>query len=122
MATVKLVSAVEVNAAISQGVQFDTAVYGTASPPIIRVGRDVTGDGGVYIQAGTQTAVTLPIVLDLFNAYHGAKVTVRKGTGVGTSVVTVVNGSAGGAIVSLLTSGVADEAVAVYDGYAGVWR
>ena len=122
MATVKLVSVVEVNAAISQGVQVDTAVYGTASPPIVRVGRDVTGDGGVYIQAGTQTAATLPIVLDLFNAYHGAKVTVRKGTGVGTSVVTVVSGSAGGAVVSLLSSGVADEAVAVYDGYAGVWR
>lgn len=121
MATVKMISAVEVNAAINQGVQFDTAVYGTASPPIVRLGRDVV-DGGVYVSAGTQTAVTLPIILDTFNAQGGATIIVKRGTNVGTSVITVVSGSAAGATVSVLGSGVADEVVGVFDGFAGVWR
>lgn len=122
MATVKMVSVVETNATINQGVQFDTAVYGTASPPIVRVGRDVSGEGGVYISAGTQTAATLPVILDTFNAYNGAKVFVKRGTNVGTSIVTVVSGSAAGSVVSVLGSGVADEVVGVYDGAAAVWR
>lgn len=122
MATVKLVSVVEQNLTMMQGVQVDTAVYGTATPPIVRVGRDVSGESGVYISAGTQTAATLPIVLDLANAYHGARVTVKRGTNVGTSVITVVSGSAAGATVSVLSSGVADEVIGVYDGFAAVWR
>lgn len=122
MATVKLVSYVEQNTNMIAGVMNDTAVYGTATPAIVRVGRDVSGESGVYVQAGTQTAVTQSIILDLVNAYHGARVIIKKGTGVGTSVVTVVSGSAAGATVSLLTSGVADEVVAAYDGNSGVWR
>lgn len=122
MATVKSVSVVEVNLAISQGVQFDTAVYGTAAPPVVRMGRDVAGDG-IYIMAGTQTAVTLPVILDLTNAYHGANITVKRGTqGMTTSIVSVVSGSAAGVVVSQLTSGVSDEVLAVFDGPSNVWR
>ncbi len=121
MATVKMVSVVEVNAPISQGVQFDTAVYGTGAPPIVRLGRNVA-DGGVYVSAGTQTAATLDIVLETLNAQGGATIIVKRPVTVGTAIVTVVSGAPGGTVVSVLTSGVADEVIAVFDGFAGVWR
>lgn len=123
MASVKLVSYSEINANTMSGVMFDTAVYGTASPAIVRVGRDVK-DGGCYINAGTQTGVTAKIILDTFNAFHGAEILIKQGTqGLGgTTLLQVVSGSAAGVTVGQLTSGVQDEIICTYDGFAGVWR
>lgn len=118
MATVKSVSAQEQNTNMIAGVQFDTAVYGTAAPPVLRVGRDAP----VYVVAGVQTSVTAIVVLDTANAYHGAQQIVKRGTAVSTSVIDVRSGSAAGVSVGQITSSAQDEVVAVFDGPAQVWR
>src|SRR3990167_8137707 len=120
MATVKATHVVEQNANMLNGVQVDTAVYvGTgATSPIIQVGRNPS----VYVLEGTQTAVTVAVVAGLINAYRGAKATLRIGTGsvMGTSIVSIVNGSHGGATVTTITSGVGRESTVTFDGVA--WK
>jgi hypothetical protein len=119
MATVKLQSATEQNANTIAGVQIDTAVYvgtGLAGVPILRVGRDAP----VYVLGGVQTAVTVNIVAEVVNAYHGAQFTIRRGTGAGsTSVLQVVNAATGGAVVAT-SSGVQRDTVITFNGAA--WR
>lgn len=115
MATVRSVSVQEQNANAMAGVQVDTAVFiGTGSTnPVIQVGRDAP----VYVLEGVQTAVTVNVVAGLINAYQGARITVKIGTGAaGTSAFILRNGSFSGAIVSAPSSGVAREINAVFDG------
>ena len=115
MATVKSFSVVEQNASTLSGVQVDTAVFiGTgASCPVIQVGRDAP----VYVLEGTQTAVTVNVVAGLINAYQGARINVKIGTGAaGTSAFQIVNGSHAGVVVSAIASGVGREANVVFNG------
>lgn len=116
MTAVRLLHVDEINANRSAGVQVDTAVYiGTgATCPIIRVGREAP----VYILEGTQTAQVVNVVAELTNAFAGAAITVRVGTGsvMGTSIIRVLNGSFAGAVVSQITSGVGQQATVWYDG------
>ena len=119
MASVKIGSVREQNANRIAGVQIDTAVYvGTgATNPIIQVGRDAP----VYVMEGTQTAVIVNVVAGLINAYQGAAITVKIGTGaVTTSAYRILNGSFAGAVVANITSGVGREATVVFDGVS--WR
>lgn len=119
MATVKTVSVTEQNANTIAGVQVDTAVYvgtGAAGVPSLKWGREAP----VYEMTGTQTAVTLNIVLDTANAYQGAQFNIRGGTGVafGTSIVQIVNATTGGTVVS--TSSGVKNIFATFDGTQ--WR
>src|SRR3990167_1962453 len=120
MATVKATHVVEQNSNMLNGVQVDTTVYiGTgATSPIIQVGKNPN----VYVLEGTQTAVAVAVVAGLINAYRGAQITVRLGTGsvAGTGIVSIVNGSHGGATVATITSGVGREATVTFDGVA--WK
>ena len=124
MATVKLVSYEEQNANIIAGVQVDTAVYvgtgsGATGMPVIRVGREAP----VYILEGTQTAVGVKVCMDNVNAYHGARQTIKIGTGAATtSIVSIVTGSQAGPTIYTITSGVGRDANVVYDGVAQTWR
>lgn len=119
MATVKRTFVEEQNADMLNGVQVDTAVYiGTgATNPIIQVGRNPS----VYVLEGTQTAVIVNIVAGLINAYQGARVTVKIGTGAaGTSAFRILNGSHAGVVVSAPSSGVAREMNVYFDGVS--WK
>lgn len=124
MANLKYNSIREQNANTLAGVQVDTAVYvGTGSAatgmPVIRVGREAP----LYIMEGTQTAVTVRVCMDNINAYHGARQTIRIGTGAATtSIVSIVTGSQAGPTIYTITSGVGREATVVFDGVAQVWR
>ena len=106
MATVKIVSVQEQNANSLGGVMTDTAVYvgtGAAGVPTLRWGREPP----VYQLTGTQTAVTLNIVVETLNAVQGATFDIRRGTGatIGTSVVQIVNATTGGAVISTSSGG-----------------
>ena len=121
MATVKLVSYQEQNANALAGAQFDTAVYATAAGGgvTLRVGRDAP----LHVVAGTQTAVTAVVVLDLVNAYHGAQITVKRGTqGNSTSVINVVSGSGAGVVIGQLNSSAIGQVVSAFDGANNIWR
>lgn len=106
------------------GVQVDTAVYGSAAPINIRVGREAP----VYILAGTQTSSLTLVVLDLFNAAGGDQITVKKYTtsvlGTGAGQFQVLSGSSAGALVGAIQVGTATpvSVTAVFDGVNQVWR
>lgn len=122
MASTKLISVVEQNVNMLQGVQFDTAVYATASPLTVRMNRDVVS-GGMYVSAGTQTASTFTVILDLVNAFHGAAVMIKRNNAVpSTSSYTIVSGSAAGAAVGSITTSVNGQVFAVFDGLNQIWR
>ena len=122
MATVKSVSYVEQNINMVAGVFNDTTIYSTAAPMVVRVGRDVAA-GGLYVDYAIQTASNQFIILDTFNAFHGATVTVKRlPATLSTSIVTVVNGSAAGGTVGLLGTSTAGQITAVFDGVSGVWK
>ena len=119
----------EQNANMVAGVQIDTAIYvgtGTAAAPSgvigpLRVGREAP----VYILNSIQTAAAVEIILDTVNAYAGASISVRFGTGcTGTSTMRLVNATTGGTVISSSTAGQAPVAVqgfsATFDGAA--WR
>lgn len=116
MATVKRVSIVEQNSNTLNGVGVDTAVYiGTGATNLhLQVGRDAP----VTIIEGTQTAQIVNIVAGGVNAYRGAALTVRLGTGAsaGTSIFRFLNSSFAGAVVGQITSGVGREMTVVFDG------
>lgn len=120
MATVKAVTVVEQNGNRAGGVQFETAVFGTAAGAcVFRNGRD----GPTIVIAGTQTAVALQVVLELANAAHGDSLVIKRGTqGNSTSVLSIVSGSFGGAVIGQLSSSVQGNVIATFDGFAQAWR
>ena len=125
MASIKLPSYTEQNANMLAQVQSDTAVYvgtGVAGVITLRWGREAPE----YVIDGVQTAVALGVVLDTFNATHGAQVILKGGTGVGfgTSIVTVRNGSTSGAVLATASGhGTWQIGIAfVFNGAIGTWR
>lgn len=120
MATVKRTYIVEHNTNIRDGVQVDTAVYiGTGATNLhIQVGKNPS----IVVIEGTQTAQIVNVVAGGVNAYRGAAITVRIGTGsvMGTGILRILNSSFAGVVVAEITSGVGREATVVYDGVA--WK
>jgi hypothetical protein len=124
MAKIDTSPIVEQNPNNLAGVNFDTAIYGTAAgiPPVVRLGRDVL-PGGVYVVAGVQTSVNAIVIMDLVNARPGVAVTIKRPpSAVSTSVITVLSGSAAGGTAGVLGTSTAGEVTTVFDGVAGVWR
>ena len=67
MGPLRACTIVEQTAGQLNGVQVDTALYGSGSPVSLRSGREAK----TYILAGTQTSSLTQVVLDLFNAACG---------------------------------------------------
>ena len=120
MTTIKNTSIVEQNANMLGGFQVDTSIYvgtGIAGVPSLRVGRDAP----VYILEGVQTAVTVNLVAETFNAYSGATFNIRRGTAAGsTSILQIVNATTGGTVVST-SSGVKDITI-TFNGVTNTWK
>jgi hypothetical protein len=121
MATVKAVTAQEVNAEILSGVKIDSTLIGSAG-----VVYNIQRNAPVVILTGTQTASLSPVILDLAGAKQGDTFIIKKYTtaiqGTGASQIHVVSGSSAGAIVGAMQVGTAtpNEVRAIFDGVA--WR
>jgi hypothetical protein len=121
MATVKLTQVQEQNSATIAGMQLDTAVYvgtGLTGVVTLRMGRTAP----VYVIQGTQTAVTLGVVLETENARQGDEIYVKAGTGAcfGTSVLSVRSGGTAGTVISTASGAAAANQCYGFDGVA--WR
>lgn len=120
MTVLRKCTVLEQNANIIAGVQVDTAVYvgtGAGNVPTIRVGREAP----VYVLEGVSTAVAVNVILDTVNASHGDKITVRWGTAaMGTSILSLVNATTGGTVVS--TSSNVPAVTVVFNGVSGAWK
>ena len=121
MATVKLVTAREINANTMAGVQIDTALIGSAG-----VVYNIMRNAPVVIVAGTQTSSLSPVILDLSGATQGDTFVIKKYTtavlGTGASQIQIVSGSSAGSVVGAFQVGTAvpNEVRAYFDGVA--WR
>lgn len=123
MTTLKLVSVSEQNGNMLAGVQFSSATFvGTntgAGDLVVRWGREAP----MISIVGTQTASNSYIALDLFNATHGAAVTIKRQMAtMGTGIITVVSGSAAGAVIGIIPASANGNVSCTYDGQAAVWK
>ena len=122
MGLLRACTIVEQTAGQLNGVQIDTALYGSGSPVNIRSGREAK----TYIVAGTQTSSLVQVVLDLFNAAAGDTISVKKYTtavlGTGAAQIQIVSGSSAGAVIGAIQVGTAapNQVDAFFDGAA--WR
>ena len=121
MATVRFVSVTEQNANTIAGMQVDTAVYvgtGAAGVVTLRMGRTAPS----YVLQGTQTAVTLGVVLETENAVHGDQIILKAGTGnpLGTSILSVRSGGTGGTVIATASGAPAANQIYTFDGV--IWR
>ena len=122
MGLLRACAIVEQTAGQLNGVQVDTALYGSGSPVSLRSGREAK----TYILAGTQTSSLTQVVLDLFNAACGDIMTIKKYTtavlGTGAAQIQIVSGSAAGAVIGAIQVGTAapNQVDAFFDGVQ--WR
>ena len=127
MAAVKLCQIQEQNSpSIAGGIQVDTAVYvgtGAAGVPSLRYGREAP----TYVIEGIQTAVSVDILLDTFNASNGNRFKVMIGTGAfSTSSYVVRSGGTAGSVVARFGGTAVPTlprgAELVFDGITMNWR
>lgn len=121
MASVRTVTAQEVNAETMAGVKIDSTLIGSAG-----VVYNAQRNAPVVILTGTQTSSLSPVILDLAGAKQGDTFIIKKYTtavaGTGASQILVVSGSAAGGVVGAFQVGTAapNEVRAFFDGVA--WR
>lgn len=118
MATVKLVSVVEQNANTIAGVQNISTIIGSATPTVVRSGREAP----IILITGTQTSSLAQIIVENVNAKQGDVMIIKKYStaviGTGASQIQVLAGTAAGAVIGAFQVGTAapNEVRCYFDG------